>query len=203
MPSKSSPSDDINNAFDELEKLLADEFEDQDDWDDDLDAFEQLTQMDSETEESTVFSNKSPAETQFSEDLFTNEPTASAAPQPKATLQAARANATIRSPAQTANMENIDNGKGLRLHLDQTMNFGSRQKIAHLLEGIRNDSAKHYDLDLNDCPKVTVSGIALLSLLIEASRSREVELTISNCQPPVYQTLCWSGINRQVLVAAR
>ncbi len=170
-------------SFDALEKLIASELSDigdlNSDWDDgwnDDDSYDQ------DSSKETTWDNTI------------------------ATIANENSNSTREKPraadldTSTA-MESIDGGDGFCLHLHGKIDFGSRQQIAHLISIIRTGTAHHYDLDLSQVTAITLTGTSLLSLLIDVIAERKVEITFSNCQPPVYERLCWTGINKLVLVA--
>jgi anti-anti-sigma regulatory factor len=162
---KESKSQSLDNAFDQLEQLISEDFDELDDWDDDISQFDS--------------SSAEPG----------NEPASS-------TKQLAAATRT--APYQ---LIPIDDGDGLQLALSGQVDFFSREQIYHLIHDIRGGKTKHYDIDLKDCPLITVTGISLLLLLKEATGERKVEITISNCQPKVYQALSWAGMDKHFLVA--
>ncbi len=162
---KESKSQSLDNAFDQLEQLIAEDFDELNDWDDDLSQFDSPSKA---TDNEPALSAKKPT----------------AAPR--------------TAPYQ---LISIDDGDGLQLALSGQVDFFSREQIYHLIHDIRGGTTKHYDIDLKDCPLITVTGISLLLLLKEAISERKVEITISNCQPKVYQALSWAGMDKQFLVA--
>ncbi len=162
---KESKSQSLDNAFDQLEQLISEDFDELDDWDDDISQFDSLS---TEPDSKPVSPAKQPA----------------AAPR--------------TAPYQ---LISIDEGDGLQLALSGQVDFFSREQIYHLIHDIRSGTTKHYDIDLKDCPLITVTGISLLLLLKEATAERKVEITISNCQPKVYQALSWAGMDKHFLVA--
>lgn len=158
---KDASNQSLDNAFDELEALIADEFEDLDDWGDDLDIFDDS----SESSDAELNQNVMPVK---------------------------------QKPYE---LETIDSGDGLLLRLKGKVDFNSRDLIYHFIRDIREGTTKHYDLDLGQCPLVTVTGISLFLLLKEATAERKVEITLSNCNPKVYQALHWAGMDKHFLVA--
>ncbi|BFM17264.1 hypothetical protein R50073_34470 [Maricurvus nonylphenolicus] len=181
---KDASNQSLDNAFDELEALIADEFEELDDWGDELDVFDDSSDTIS---------------AELSQDLETLKQETP----PTATKPAAPARPQAAAPAKQKpyTLETIDGGDGLLLRLKGKVDFSSRDLIYHFIRDIREGTTKHYDLDLAQCPLITVTGISLLLLLKEATAERKVEITLSNCQPKVYQALHWAGMDKHFLVA--
>lgn len=164
MVDTSKPTTSADPAFDELERLIASELVDLDNWDDDVSDFD------------TPSINTNKGDT------------------PAATRS------TITDNPLT--YEAIDDGHGLRLHLDGKIGFHSRPQMVHLISDIRTGMTKHYDLDFTNVAAISLIGISLLTLLIDATAERKIEITLSNCHSDIYQTLCWAGLNKRVLVAS-
>lgn len=170
---KDASNQSLDNAFDELEALIADEFDELDDWGDELDVFDDSAETSS---------------TELSQDF-------------ESLRQEAQQPITPSAQQKPYELETIDGGDGLLLRLKGKVDFSSRELIYHFIRDIRQGSTKHYDLDLAQCPLITVTGISLLLLLKEATSERKVEITLSNCQPKVYQALHWAGMDKRFLVA--
>ena len=104
-------------------------------------------------------------------------------------------NETDNSPSSFI-LRRTDNGEGLRIAVQTSLDVTQRPALRQLIHDLQKTPANDYEIDLNFCPDMSITGIGILLLIRKNIGEDQKNITVKNCNHFILQLLHWAGMDR-------